>query len=110
MTGPLARGHCARSMEWIRDHAREHLDKHLGASKRAMNSVPENGGLHRAGADWTPHRPPYDVNLPVMPVSYTEEDKAAQREAGKCSGPSRDNAFVCVWGTPFAPACSFVEV
>jgi len=35
-----------------------------------------------AGAFWTPKKPPpYDPSLPAYPVTYSEEEKAAQREA-----------------------------
>ena len=99
-----------RGMDWIRDHAREHLDKRLGPLKRPFSSLPENGGSYRAGADWTPHRPPYDVDLPITPVSYTEEDKLAQREAGEVFASSRDTALSCVWDSPACSLQRFEEV
>ena len=70
-------------MGWVRDHAEKHLNKHLDHLRQAGQPRQENGGSHGAGASWSPNKPPYDANLPIYPVSYSEEEKTAQREAGK---------------------------
>ena len=70
-------------MGWVRDHAEKHLNKHLDHLRQAGQLRQENGGSHGAGASWSPNKPPYDVKLPIYPVSYSEEEKTAQREAGK---------------------------
>ena len=70
-------------MGWVRDHAEKHLNKHLDHLRQAGQVRQENGGSQGAGASWSPNKPPYDVKLPIYPVSYSEEEKTAQREAGK---------------------------
>ena len=90
-------------MDWVRDHAGPHLNKHFGHLRRPDAPQQQTGACHGAGASWTPNKPPYDVNLPICPVSYSEEEKIAQREAGAvccsarmlgCASPCRAEGSV----------------
>ena len=56
----------------------------LGGDSLEMRATPSNSSpaVQRQGSTLYDPAEPYDVNLPVYPVSYSEEEKQAQRAAG----------------------------